>query len=273
MEVDHLLACLFPKEIKMAIAESKGVILFSKDHKEKDKLVKIFTESAGKQMFYVRNAHKSNSPLTAAVQPYTAAVYIGKFNTEGLSFLNSVKEVHPFKQIQADIFLAGYATYMTNLADAAIEDRVYDPHLYHFLYQALTMLDEGNDGEVILNIFEIQLLQRFGITIDWQHCALCKTTQGAFDYSPSYNGVLCEKHWNKDPHRYHADPKAVHFIRLFSQIPYEKIHSIKLKNTTKKAIRQVIDMLYEDYVCLHLKSKKFLDQMEDWKDIMKPKED
>ena len=34
----------------MEVTETKGLILFSRDHKEKDKLVKIFTESYGKQM-------------------------------------------------------------------------------------------------------------------------------------------------------------------------------------------------------------------------------
>ncbi len=42
----------------MNLVETKGILLFSKDHKEKDKLVKIFTESAGKQMFYVEGAHR-----------------------------------------------------------------------------------------------------------------------------------------------------------------------------------------------------------------------
>lgn len=255
----------------MSIAESKGIILFSKNHKEKDKLVKIFTESAGKQMFYVRGAHRKNNPLAPALLPYTEAVYIGKFNSEGLSFLNSAKDVHSYRNIQADIFLAGYATYLLNLADAAIEDRVYDPNLYSFLRQALVMMDQGNDGEVLTNIFEIQILQRFGITINWQKCAVCGQTQGKFDYSSAYNGVLCERHWEMDPRRYHAEPIAIHFIRLFSQITYDKIQTIELKTETKKFIRQTIDALYEEYVGVHLKSKKFIDQMGTWENMLQPK--
>ncbi|MGX7197697.1 DNA repair protein RecO [Enterococcus olivae] len=255
----------------MAIAESKGILLFSKDHKEKDKLVKIFTESAGKQMFYVKGAHRRNNPLTPALLSFTEAVYIGKFNSEGLSFLNSAKEVRHFRNIQSDIFLAGYATYIMNLADAAIEDRVYDPNLYTFLHQALLMMDQGNDAEILTNIFEIQVLQRFGIAIDWQKCAVCQETHGKFDYSSKYNGILCEKHWDKDPRRHHADPVAIHFIRMFSQISYENIQSIELKPETKASIRQTIDALYEEYVGLHLKSKKFIDQMGSWEKMMNPK--
>lgn len=36
------------------VGETKGIILFSRDYKEKDKLIKIFTESAGKVMFLQR---------------------------------------------------------------------------------------------------------------------------------------------------------------------------------------------------------------------------
>ena len=61
----------------MNLVETKGILLFTRDHKEKDKLVKIFTESAGKQMFYVKGAHRKNNPLTPALLSYTEATYIG----------------------------------------------------------------------------------------------------------------------------------------------------------------------------------------------------
>ncbi|KFN90461.1 DNA recombination and repair protein [Tetragenococcus muriaticus 3MR10-3] len=186
-------------------------------------------------------------------------------------FLNSAKYIYPFTHIQEDIFAAGYATYIMNLADAAIEDKVYDPHLYTFLYQALEMLDQGIEGQILTNIFEVQILQRFGITINWRECAVCGRTQGKFDFSSKYNGILCQQHWDRDFHRYHADPRAVHFIRLFSHISYDKIHSIELKEETKSAIRQTIDQLYEEYVGLNLKSKKFIDQMHRWGDVLKSK--
>ncbi|WP_394814988.1 DNA repair protein RecO, partial [Phocaeicola vulgatus] len=53
------------------IGETKGIILFSRDYKEKDKLIKIFTESAGKVMFFAKGIHRANNPLQTAVQPFT----------------------------------------------------------------------------------------------------------------------------------------------------------------------------------------------------------
>jgi DNA repair protein RecO (recombination protein O) len=251
------------------LTESKGLILSSRNYKEKDKLVKIFTESAGKMMFYVKGIHRRNQPLVPALLPFTEAVYIGTFNEEGLSFLTSAKEIKPFRNIQEDIFLSGYGTYLLNLTDAAIEDRQYDPHLFSFLEQALVRMDEGYDAEIITNIFEIQLMRRFGSAPIWTHCVVCGKTEGKFDFSSKYNGVICENHWAMDPHRYHASPRAVHFARLFSAIAYDKISGIHLKEETKQEIRQLIDQLYEEFVGIHLKSKKFIDQMKSWEHVLK----
>ncbi len=44
------------------VGETKGIILFSRDYKEKDKLIKIFTESAGKVMFFAKGIHRANNP-------------------------------------------------------------------------------------------------------------------------------------------------------------------------------------------------------------------
>ncbi|MCB5950507.1 DNA repair protein RecO [Enterococcus sp. BWT-B8] len=253
----------------MALGESKGLILFTRDYKEKDKLVKIFTESFGKQMFFIKGAHRKNNPITPAILPFTQAVYIGDFRSEGLSFINGSKEVKPFFKIQQDIFLNAYATYILNLADTAVEDRVYDPGLFSFTLQALELIDEEKDPEIITNIYELQILHRFGISIDWQSCRVCGQTKGKFDYSSKYSGVLCEQHWQMDSQRYHGNPRAIHFIRLFSAVSYEKLNKIELNTQTKAEIRKIIDELYDEYVGIHLKSKKFIDQMKTWENTLK----
>ncbi|MGY3765171.1 DNA repair protein RecO [Vagococcus vulneris] len=249
--------------------ESKAIVLFAKDYREKDKLVKLFTETHGKRMFFVRRAHQKNNPLTAAIQPFTEAEFIMDLKDEGLSFLNGVKEVTPYRTIQSDIFISAYATYILNLVDAAVDDNQNDAALYGFAKQSLDLLNNGYDPEVISFIFEIQLLQRFGIQINWNCCAVCGETQGPFDYSDSYHGLLCEKDWSRDERRSHFDSRSVYFMQLFSSIRYSQINNINLSDEIKQKIRQNIDTLYEDYVGIHLKSKRFIDQMKNWENTMK----
>ena len=45
-----------------------------------------------------------------------------------------------------------------------------------------------------------------------------------------------------------------------------------LKSELKKQLRKVIDQIYEEYVGIHLKPKKFIDSLGDWGEILKNKE-
>ena len=252
--------------------EINGLVLFSRNYRESDKLVKIFTESHGKKMFFVRHVNKKNSQINSAIQPFTQARYIGELKDEGLSFLNTAKDIQPFYNIQQDIFLSAYATYILNLSDAAIDDGIYDPFLFGFVKDSLNLINDGYDAEIITNIFEIQLLKRFGIDINFSHCSVCLSDIEPFDFSDKYHGMLCQKHWSMDDRRFHYSPRALHFIKLFNEISYEQIKSINLSDETKQQIRQVIDSIYEEYVGIHLKSKKFIDDMQNWKEMIPKRE-
>jgi DNA repair protein RecO (recombination protein O) len=61
----------------------------------------------------------------------------------------------------------------------------------------------------------------------------------------------------------------MHFIRLFSQISYKQINEITLKKETKDMIRFILDEIYSEYVGIFLKSKKFIDDMKSWENVMK----
>jgi DNA repair protein recO len=49
------------------------------------------------------------------------------------------------------------------------------------------------------------------------------------------------------------------------------LETISLKPDIKKQLRDFIDLLYDEYVGIHLKSKKFIDSLGDWGSILKDK--
>ena len=105
--------------------ESRGIVLYHRDYREDDKLVKIFTEQAGKLMFFVKHANRSR--LNSMIQPLTLADMYLKINDDGLSYIEDIHEVQSFQVINQDLFRLSYATYILALADASIQDRQPDP--------------------------------------------------------------------------------------------------------------------------------------------------
>ena len=119
--------------------ESRGVILFNRNYRENDKLVKIFTKQAGKRMFFVRGG--GSGKLSAVIQPLNIAEFMMTVNDEGLSFIEDYSQAESFKEITSDIFKLSYATYLAALTDAAIADGVVDAQLFAFLEKTLVLMD------------------------------------------------------------------------------------------------------------------------------------
>lgn len=251
----------------MQTKESRGLVLFNRNYREDDKLVKIFTETAGKRRFFVK--HISHSKLASVIQPLTLADFLMKINDSGLSYIDDVKEVQTFKTINADIFRLSYASYIVALADAAIEDGRHDAPLFAFLVKTLELMEQGLDYEILTNIFEIQILDRFGIQLNFHDCALCHRAGLPFDFSYKYSGLLCPQHYEKDSYRSHLDPNVPYLLDRFQSISFEDLQTISVKPEMKQRLRRFIDGIYDNYLGLHLRSKKFIDDLSKWGDIMK----
>lgn len=254
----------------MQLNKSLGIVLFNRNYREDDKLVKIFTETAGKRMFFVK--HISRSKLSSVIQPLTAADFIFKLNESGLSYIDDYNHVDTYQQINQDLFRLSYASYVVALADAAISDNEPDPHLFAFLKKTLDLMEEGLDYEVLTNIFEIQVLERFGIRINFHDCVFCHRVGLPFDFSHHYSGVLCPEHYHKDDYRNHLDPNVIYLLDRFQTIQFDELRTISLNDEMKRKLRYFIDELYHDYVGIKLKSKTFIDDLAKWGDIMKPKD-
>lgn len=252
----------------MKAEEVQGLVLSKRKHRERDFLVKIFTDKYGLKMFFLRGTKKDRGKWTQAILPFSHGSYIADIREEGLCFLNDVKEIDTFKSLQTDIFLNAYGTYLLQLTDAALEDGKADPALFQELLSGLEAIDEGRDPEVITNIFEVKFLRYFGVMPELRGCVVCGVTEGRFDYSSQYGGLLCQNDWNKDHRRYHASSKAISLLRLFSVLPLERLGEVEVKDETKKEIRRILDLWYEESVGINLKSKKFIDNMYSWSNIL-----
>ncbi|MGT2907903.1 DNA repair protein RecO [Streptococcus dentiloxodontae] len=247
--------------------DSKGIVIFNRNYRENDKLVKIFTEQAGKRMFFVRGG--SHSRLTLAIQPLTMANFMMTINDEGLSFIEDYSFAETFQKINADIFKLSYASYLLALADAALADNTTDAQLFVFLTKTLELMEEGLDYEVLANIFEIQILDRFGVRLNFHECSRCHRIGLPFDFSYKHSGLLCPQHYYEDENRSHLDPNVLYLLDRFQGLSFEELRSISVGSDMKKKLRRFIDELYDNYVGIHLRSKKFIDDLDKWGDVMK----
>ena len=93
-----------------------------------------------------------------------------------------------------------------------------------------------------------------------------------FDFSYKFSGLLCPNHYAEDERRSHLDPNVPYLLDRFQGLSFEELRSISVKDEMKRKLRHFIDDLYDNYVGIHLKSKKFIDNLNSWGHIMNNKE-
>lgn len=247
----------------------RGIIMFRRDYRERDLLVKILTDKIGPAMFFVKGAKKRGFRLAADILPFTHGEYIGSLTDNGLSFINTASDTSQYRSIASDISKNAYATYILALVDSAFQDGQGIGGWFNQVAAALDLINSGLDEQVIANVIETQLLVRFGVAPTWDRCVICGRDDLPLDFSEQYGGMLCRNHWHLDERRLYLDQRTVYYLQRFSTLNLQKLNSIKINSTTKRRLQFVLDSLYDNEVGLNLKSKKFIRQMGQWEEKLK----
>ena len=242
------------------LEKCEGIIIRTTNYGETNKIVTIYTREWGKVGVMARGAKKPSSRLAAVTQPFTYGYFLVQRST-GLGSLQQGEMISSMRSIREDIFLTAYASYIVDLTDKAVDDRKPNPFLFELLFQTLNFINEGYDAEIIVNIFEMKMLNSLGLYPVLNQCAICKNTDGHFSFSIREGGLICHRCLEKDPYHYKISAATVKLLRLFYYIDLTRLGNISVKPETKAELKKVITAYYDEYSGLHLKTKRFLNQM------------
>lgn len=239
----------------------EGIVLFRKQYREEDSIVKIISPEFGKRMFFIKKGQLVNNRFHSQLLPFSINHYTGTINSSGFSFIRESETIVFHKKIAQDLTLQAYASYFVQLVDAAFEDFEPNIEIYFFLKQSILKLNEGFNCEIVLIYFELNILRFFGITFDFSGCQICGKTQGIFDVSIQFGGVVCKEHFECDRYRLHLSPRSVYLAQLLTSIPLEKINSMNIKSETLNELKRMTNELLNEYVGIKLKSRQFIEEL------------
>lgn len=243
----------------------EGIVIRATDYGESHKVVALYSREAGKISAMARGAKKPSSRLAAVSQPFTYGYFLIQTG-KGLGTLQQGDMISSLRGLKEDIFKTAYASYIVELVDKGTQDLEANPFLFEMLLQTLTHISEGNDEEILTNIFEMKMLPVLGLYPDLGKCAVCGNTEGTYGFSLKENGLICHLCYEQDPHYLPMSQGAVKLMRLFHFFDLNRLGNISVKPETKKELKRAINMYYDEYSGLRLKSRRFLDQMDSLRD-------
>nr|WP_285867815.1 DNA repair protein RecO [Mesobacillus maritimus] len=249
----------------MVLEKCEGIVIRTTDYAETNKIVTLFTREWGKVGVMARGAKKPNSRLTAISQPFTHGYYLVQ-KGRGLGSLQQGEMITSMRSIREDIFLTAYASYVIDLTDKSTEEKKPNPFLFELLLQTLNYMNEGYDLDILVNIYEMKMLNVLGLYPVLDHCTVCGSTEGNFSFSIREGGLICHRCIEKDPYHYKVSSATIRLLRIFYMLDLSRLGNISVKDSTKAELKQVINAYYDEYSGLNLKTKKFLNQLDRFKD-------
>ncbi|WAA10385.1 DNA repair protein RecO [Fervidibacillus albus] len=239
----------------------EGIVLRSIDYGESNKIITIYSRELGKIGAVARGAKKPKSRLAPVSQPFTYGYFLVSISS-GLGTIQQGEIIETFRGVKEDLFLTAYASYIVELLDKGTEEREKNPYLFELVYEIMTHMAEGNDPQILKNIFEIKILPVLGFRPFVDSCAICGNREGPFSFSIKEGGILCEDCRHLDPHRLNVSQPVIKLLRLFYHFDMKRLGEIHVKDSTKAQLESCIFGLYEEYTGLYLKSRKFIDQLQ-----------
>lgn len=249
------------------LQKCEGIVIRSTDYGETNKVVTLYTREWGKIGVMARGAKKPNSRLSAITQLFTYGYFLIQQGS-GLGSLQQGEMISSMRSIREDIFLTAYSSYIVELTDKSVEDKKSNPFLFELLLQTLNYLNEGYDADVLMHIYEMKMLNVLGLNPTLNQCSVCGSTDGHFSFSIREGGLLCHRCIDRDPYHMKLSPAAVRLLRLFYYFDLSRLGNISIKDETKAELKNVISTYYDEYSGLHLKTKKFLNSMDQFRNLI-----
>jgi DNA repair protein RecO (recombination protein O) len=249
------------------LQKCEGIVIRSTDYGESNKVVTLYTRELGKVGVMAKGAKKPNSRLSAVTQLFTHGYFLMQ-KSSGLGSLQQGEMISSLRSIREDIFLTAYSSYIVELTDKSTEDRKVNPYLFELLHQTLNYINEGYDPDVLMNIFELKILNVLGLHPILNQCAVCGSIDGQFSFSIREGGFLCHRCLEKDPYHLKISPATVKLLRLFYYFDLNRLGEISIKEETKEELRKIIWTYYDEYSGLHLKTKKFLNSIKQFRQLL-----
>ena len=249
------------------LQKCEGIVIRTTDYGETNKIITIFTREWGKIGVMARGAKKPNSRLSSVTQLFTHGYFLVQRGS-GLGSLQQGEIATSLRSIGEDIFLTAYASYIIELTDKCTDEKKPNPFHFELLLQTLNYMNEGYEPDILMNIYEMKMLNVMGLYPVLNQCSVCGSTDGHFSFSIREGGFICHRCLEKDRYHYKLSPATVKLLRLFYYFDLSRLGNISVKAETKAELKNVIDAYYEEYSGLHLKTKKFLNSMDQFRNLL-----
>jgi DNA repair protein RecO (recombination protein O) len=241
----------------MKIISVEGIVINTTPYKENSKILNILTKDMGIIGCISKGCKNLKSKLRSISEKFAYGTFHMYYKEGGLSTLIDGDVKNYFINIRSDIIKVSYLTYICELSNNVYKESESD-EVYPLLINSILKIEDGHNPRIITNILELQYLSFLGISLNLDNCVVCGSSK-VVTLSLQKGGYVCQKHRTTENL---LDLKVMKLLRLYNYIDISKISNIDIDENVSKKISEIIDLYYDEYSGVYIKSKKMLKELE-----------
>ena len=239
------------------IEKVEGIVINEKAYGETSKIINVITKEYGIIGIIAKGARTLKSEFRVSTAKLSYAYFNIIYKEGKLSTLVSADIINPFKNNIKDINKISYAVYILELSEQVVKQT--NQNIFDLMLSGLIKINEGYDPLIIMNIIELKYLDYLGVMPVLDRCSVCGSTNNIVTLSSDKGGYVCKNCYSTEKI---ISEKAIKLIRLFYYVDISKISKLEIGDVSKKEINDFLDMYYDRYTGLYLRSKTFLKNLE-----------
>lgn len=242
--------------------KTEAIVLKHADIGEADRLLTLYTPSAGKIRAVARGVRRVKSKLGGHVEPLTrCSLVISRGRT--LEIVSQAEILESFLPIRRDLLRTAQALYLVDLTDAFTSEHAENYSVYRLLLESIRLLERSPGRDILSRYFEIQIVSQTGYAPQLYRCVNCgaplKPVMNYF--TPSGGGMLCPSCSHTEPVVQPISVEALKVVRLLHRGDYATAARLRLSPPLAQEIRRITQGYVRHLLERDLRSINFIDRL------------
>lgn len=246
----------------MALYQTFGFVLQSKNFGEADKIVTFFTQDFGKISAIVKGIRKSKRRYGPGLDllSYDKIFLYGKEYTTLYTLSQFEIKSSFYENIDDNKFI--YLSYIAEFIKELTVEKQKNNELFNLIFYILEKIKTTEFIENIIGFFELHALSILGYRPKLDKCVKCNSLEFGqrIFFNIKCGGILCNKCNLLFPDSYAIKDITIKMMNMFLNFDLEKLLSIKFSKVFFDEYRKILDYFIKYYFDKELHSLKFMDK-------------
>ncbi len=238
----------------MKIDSFEGIVLTETNYSESSKILNVLTNDRGVIGVMSKGCRNVKSKLRGVSRKLVYGTFHVYYKENGLSTLIGVDLINSFSKTMMDLEKISFSSYLLDLSYQVVKQNDAE-EIFQLLKDTLIKIEEGLDPLALSNILELKLLDFLGVSPSIDACSICGSDKAIITLSADSGGYVCRNCFSNEGY---VSEKTIKMIRMYYYVDIKSISKLDVSSGVSREINQFLDMYYERYTGLYLKSKDFI---------------